>query len=358
MAHGNGNGRGRSSGSRSGRGARTGGWNDGGGGCGGGCGGCGGGSWGGGWAPPCGGWGGCGWGGGCGGYCGSQTVVPWPYPVMVPSAPPAPAYAAPYPYPPVTGCVDAYGANTGCGLPQPATGAFGDRIAAAIPIMQDVRNVSSSVQSLMPALQNARDSMQRIRERMFPAQPAATPAATPFGYAAEPFAAPAPIAQPVAVCPDRACVVYELRALDDVSGAAVRTAQVPDKTPIEVLGDTTGVIAIEGNVPRRWSHVRLRATDGSTIEGWMKPESLVAGAPSGPVGTSTGCACEKLSAEVDGTSIGKGILPGTQYHPGSRPPIGTSAVPLSTAPNLGTFLPWFNRFRGRGRGRYDFRYGR
>ena len=324
MAHGNGRGQGSGGRGARGRGSRTGGC---GGGCG--CGGCGGG-WGGGdwgWAPPCGGWGGCGWGGGCGGYCGTPAVVPapvpWPYPIMVPAAqPPAPAYAPPYP--PVTGCVDAFGVNTGCA---PMTGALGAQIAAAMPILQNVRNVSNGVQALMPALQTARDSMRRIRERVFPAQPSAAPAASPFAFTAT----SQPIAQPVAVCPDRSCVVYELRALDDMTGAAIQTAQVPDRTPIEVLGDVTGVIALEGNTPRRWSHVRLRATDGSTIEGWMKPESLVSGAPPispGAPGASTGCACEKLSAEVDGTSIGKGILPGTRYDARN---IGTSAVPLTAA---------------------------
>ena len=163
------------------------------------------------------------------------------------------------------------------------TGAFGDRLAAAFPVLGNVREAADSVRDLMPAVRTARDALQRVRGSFAALVPAAAaPAATPF----EPAAASGPLAQ----CPDRSCVVYELRALNDASGQPVRTAQVPDRTPIEVIGDTTGVITLEGAEPRRWSHVRLRATDGSTIEGWMKPENLNGAPPSTAklVPTSTG----------------------------------------------------------------------
>ena len=274
MAHGSGN-RGRSTNGR-GRGGGCGGC-----GCGGGCGG----GWGGGWAPPCGGWGGCGWGGGCGGYCGGyggyggyggpQIVpmpVPWPYPMAVPQA--APPMPAPPPY--------------GPGIYGTGTGAFGDRLNAglnaAFPVLGNVRDVASSVRDLMPAVRTARDALQRVRESLAALQGA--PAA-----AVEPAAATGAAMGTWGMCPDRSCVVYELRALNDASGQPVRTAQVPDRTPIEVIGDVTGVILLEGSSPRRWSHVRLRATDGSTIEGWMKPENLVSASAEG---TSAGCACERL----------------------------------------------------------------
>ena len=341
MAHGNGGGnRGanvsRAHGHGRGHGARTGGC--GGGGCG--CGGCGGGGWG--WAPPCGGWGGCGWGGGCGGYCGGPQIVPmpvplpWPYPMAVPQQ------VAPVPNASITGCALG-GPGTGCAMHEAAqdyrlalaslgphagtlvgTGAFGDRLAAAFPVLGNVREAADSVRDLMSAVRTARDALKRVRGSFAALVPAAAaPAATPF----EPAAASGPLA----TCPDRSCVVYELRALNDASGQPVRTAQVPDRTPIEVIGDTTGVIMLEGASPRRWSHVRLRATDGSTIEGWMKPENLNGGAPPSTgfdqAGTSTGCACEKLVP----TSTGQLM----SYQPGQQLRLHRNALSIPLNVNVG-----------------------
>ena len=261
--------------------------------CGGGCGG----GWGGG---GCGDWGGCGGNGGCGGYCGGPQIVPmpvpWPYPMMPPQLLQQEA-----PLMSNTGCAPGTGcalhgsftppaaeqdyrlalASLGASAPLvgPDTGAFG---SAALSALGSVSNATNSVLGLMPAMQMARDALQRVRSL---AALQAAPAASLF--------APAAPSGPATSCPNRSCVVYELRALNDTSGQPLRTAQVPDRTPIEVIGEGAGVIVLEGAEPRRWSHVRLRATDGSTIEGWMKPENLASGA-SPSTGASTGCACEKL----------------------------------------------------------------
>ena len=340
-----------------------------------------------GWAPPCNGcggwgafgggclswgscggggygnWGGCGGGGGCGGYYGGQQqIVPMPYPMPYPM--PFPQQAAPLLAPntgcalggPGTGCAlggpgtgCAGGPGTGCAFAPPVaerdyrlalaslgpytaplvgTGAFGDRLLAAWPVLESVRDATSSVRELMPAVQTARDALRRVRESFGAMQSAAAPAAQPFE--------PAATSEPIAMCPDRSCVVYELGALNNASGQPVRTAQVPDRTPIEVIGDSTGVIALEGASPRRWSHVRLRATDGSTIEGWMKPENLANGAaPAAPVtaGSSTGCACEKLmSSFVQGDEVYvKASM--VRLPPGSPMPGALPGGPLTSDPN-------------------------
>ena len=325
-----------------------------------------------GWAPPCNGcggwgafgggclswgscggggygnWGGCGGGGGCGGYYGGQQqIVPMPYPMPYPM--PFPQQAAPNTGcalgGPGTGCAlggtatgCAGGPGTGCAFAPPVgpnTGAFGDRLLAAWPVLESVRDATSSVRELMPAVQTARDALRRVRESFGAMQ--ATPATT--APAATPFESSSP--EPIAMCPDRSCVVYELGALNNASGQPVRTAQVPDRTPIEVIGDSTGVIALEGASPRRWSHVRLRATDGSTIEGWMKPENLANGTPpAGPetAGTSTGCACEKLMSSFGPSSFEQGdevLVKASMFRlpPGPPMPGAHPGGPLTSDPN-------------------------